>query len=1259
MKIGKTFTITSLLLANAAFAQLATTPEQAATLKAMEAKFRKNFEADRSRADAVAKATSQTLRYKGTNGEIVEFAGFAANGQMLFNKTENLVSGQTISVNKVWPGGSAGTSLTGAGLPGRLGEWDGSAARTTHQEFGGRVTVGDGTVGNEEHATHVAGTMVASGVDGNAKGMSYAATLISNDWNSDEAEMTSAAANGMLLSNHSYGTICGWYQNSTLGRMEWYGDPSISATVDYKFGYYDQQAAEWDDIAYSNPYYLICKAAGNDRSDTYTGSHWVRDLTGNWVQSSATRSPDGQYDCIAGSAVSKNVLTVGAVNKIPNGWSKLSDVSMSSFSGWGPVDDGRIKPDVVAAGVNVYSSTNTSNTAYATLSGTSMATPAVTGALLLVQQHYNNRKGKFMWASTLKGLAIHTADEAGNIGPDYIYGWGLVNISKAIAHINDTTYSGMEEKTLTNAGANSTYTKVVTSDGTKPMRITICWTDLAGTPVAPALNPTDKMLVNDLDIRLTRNSDGVVFMPYILNPAVPAGVATTGDNVRDNVEQIYLSAPQSGVYTVTVSHKNALSAPQNFSMLISGVTGRPVAAFTSDIVSACTGQNITFTDLSTGLPTIRKWYFPGGTPATSTAASPVVTYSAPGKYPVALKVTSALGTDSVYVADYINVGSISLPFLETFESNSPTLSQWHVYNPDNDTTWTLGYVAGPSSGITTAAYIPIYNYANSGQRDGLISPTFSLKGFTTLNLSFKHAYARYFGSSDSLIVYLSTNCGTTWQRIASKGGSTMNTISDQSAQFVPSATTQWCGNGMASCFSVNLTPWIGLDNVKIMIESYNALGNNIYIDNVSLNGVPIKPVANFGMQSTTVCAGQPVNFFDSSQNPVSTWQWTFSGANVTTSNVQNPTGITYSTPGNYTVKLRVSNSTGSDSITRTNYVTVLPAMAAPVVTASGPLTFCSGDNVVLTSDSATSYKWYKDNVAINGENGRTLTVSSAGTYKVEVQNAAGCVLQSSDKVVVVNNTPAPATVTSSITASIFCTGGTVVLTSSAPSGNLWYKNGSLISGATGVTYNVTDSGSYTVRVSGSPCASAPSAPKVYALYPKPVTSSITGSTASNNNKTENYSVTATAGSSYTWTVTNGTQTSGTNTSSIQVKWGSANTGSLTVRETASTGCKADVMSLNVTLTPPAGIDEVTTLGGLKVYPNPADQVIWIEFESMQKQPVEVSLINIIGQKMASDKVTAFSGHYKQQLNVNDLPKGVYFVEVKGESVSRQVKIVIQ
>ena len=110
---------------------------------------------------------------------------------------------------------------------------------------------------------------------------------------------------------------------------------------------------------------------------------------------------------------------------------------ISPYSAWGPVDDGRIKPDIVANGADVFSTLETSDGAYGQMYGTSMANASASGTLALLKEHYmNTHGGAVMKAATLKGLVIHTADECGpSPGPDYQFGWGLLNAESAAAKI--------------------------------------------------------------------------------------------------------------------------------------------------------------------------------------------------------------------------------------------------------------------------------------------------------------------------------------------------------------------------------------------------------------------------------------------------------------------------------------------------------------------------------------------------------------------------------------------------------------------------------------------------------------------------------------------------------------------------------------------------------------------------------------------------------------------------------------------------------
>ena len=471
-------------------------------------------------------------------------------------------------------------NLGGAGV--KVGVWDAGRVRNTHQEFNTtRVVNRNATAPLDDHATHVAGTVGASGFTASAKGMAPSVAIDSWDWSSDYAEMTSSGAatvsgdtTKIPLSNHSYGYDAG--------------------TAD--MGVYNDESVETDQLAVAMPYYLICWAAGNEQ-DLLTAK--------------------GGFQSITYNGLSKNILTVGAINDaISGGVRSPSAGTMSDFSSWGPSDDGRIKPDVVANGVTVNSPIDTSNTAYASYSGTSMAAPSATGsAALLAQLYAREFAGQRMRSSMLKGLLTHTADDLGNAGPDYKFGWGLINVKAAadviMAHKASLAAPKMIEDTLTAAVSSRTHT--FQWDGVSPIRVTLCWTDPVGT--AQADNSRNPNLRHNLDLTVTTPGSTLLrpyVMPFVGNwsDAAMNSVATTGKNNVDNVEQVYVSAPnQAGTYTVTVSRDGALTtSSQVYSLIVTGganveTNPPPVVSLTAPIdgQTVLSGTSVALTATATDL----------------------------------------------------------------------------------------------------------------------------------------------------------------------------------------------------------------------------------------------------------------------------------------------------------------------------------------------------------------------------------------------------------------------------------------------------------------------------------------------------------------------------------------------------------------------------------------------------------------------------------------------------------------------------------
>ncbi len=972
-------------------------------LQQVQLQLNESYRAQRAELEARAKAMQLPMRWKDSQGRELELAGFDELGMPVYYITDNVVAANSTATSRVYPSGNLGYNLTGQGMT--VGEWDGGATRLTHQELAGRATQVDGATTLSDHATHVAGTLIAGGVQPNARGMAYQANLATYDWNNDNAEMAAAGQNGLLVSNHSYGQIAGW--NSSGGQWFWYGNPAISETLDWNFGFYNSKAQQWDQIARNNPFYLIVKSAGNNRNQGPNPgtTHQVRGPNGQWVTSTTVRPRSGPYDCLPTYSVAKNILTVGAVNDLNNGWQSAAGVSMSSFSSWGPTDDGRIKPDIVGNGVGLYSSYSGSNTAYASISGTSMSGPNVSGSLILIQQRFQQVNSRFMRSSTLKALVIHTADEAGpDPGPDYMFGWGLLNTARAVQLIDNIGGQSLLEEHTLESGHTLQFAASHPQAG--PLKVSIAWTDPAGTPPAASLNPTTRMLVNDLDLRLIHVPTNTSYSPWTLNPTLPTAAAQTGDNVVDNVEQVFVANAPAGEYLVVVSHKNTLQQgqPQAFGLVASGLVKGVEANFEALNRFACAGDTVRFANTSVGASQF-QWSFPGGTPATDTTANPRVLYAAPGVYSVSLIVSGAQGSDTLLRQAYVYAGrGLNLPFAEDFESDELTARGWQIQNPDTARGWALANVGGSPTG-TRAAFVDFYNYNASGQRDRLISPPLNLSGLSSATLSFRHAYRQYnAGTNDSLLVKVSVNCGQSWTTVLAVGGNTLATLSASTSSFTPSAASNWCGAGSnLACFNLPLNAFTGQQQVWVQFEAVNAYGNNLYIDDVQVSGVPnVPPVAALTQTLSRLCAGNSVQFADASAGLPTARTWLFPGGTPASSTDPNPTVI-YNQPGNFSVTLIVQNGVGNDTLVLSQAVQVdsVPQVSLPSLPA-----MCSGSGIITLTGGLPAGGYYSG-TGVVGTNQFDPSVAGPGIHDIiytYIQN--GCVGNATAQITV-TATPQP------------------------------------------------------------------------------------------------------------------------------------------------------------------------------------------------------------------------------------------------------------
>ncbi|MGO3688910.1 MAG: S8 family serine peptidase [Psychroflexus halocasei] len=545
---------------------------------------------------------NEPLKVYREDGTFMQAVGInEKTNEFIYRSIYNIDASKSTRTNYLNPNGGLNLNLEGVGM--KIGTWDGAAVLENHQEFsdglfGYRTTNGDnsainGNNGNSDHATHVTGTMIARGINSDAKGMAPKALNVFYDWNNDVAEVTNEAMNGLLISNHSYGIPI--------------YDSGIMQVPEYLPGKYDPTAQEWDEIMYLNPYYLHVVSAGNEGNFNYPNQMAIN------------------RDKLVGEKNSKNNLVVANADDAQisqNG--ELNNVLINSSSSQGPTDDKRIKPDIAGNGTTVLSSVATGGSDYATFSGTSMASPNVAGSLLLLQEYYNLLNDTYMRSSTLRGLACHTADDAGQSGPDPIFGWGLLNTKKAAETIaisaNDTGF--IQELELS---TGTTKTIKVIANGLEDLRASITWLDKPGNVSNTQLNNPTPVLVNDLDLRITKGE--TEYLPYklpnnALNPAI------RGDNIVDNIEIVDVEDAVTGEeYTITITTKSFFLTPQKYSLIITGASNTlNINKFDGDLINVWPNPvknqlNITGTEAFEGQAEVKVYDLSGRLVLSSTKDS--------------------------------------------------------------------------------------------------------------------------------------------------------------------------------------------------------------------------------------------------------------------------------------------------------------------------------------------------------------------------------------------------------------------------------------------------------------------------------------------------------------------------------------------------------------------------------------------------------------------------------------------------------------
>ncbi|MDB2572748.1 S8 family serine peptidase [Schleiferiaceae bacterium] len=373
-----------------------------------------------------------------------------------------------------------------------------------HADYKGRLTsLAGNSIG--DHGDHVAGTIFGAGnIDPTGEGNAPGATMIYYDYPSNLSNIDAHYASyGIRVTNSSYSNGC---------------------NAGYTF-----YAQQMDKDVRDNAALIHVFSAGNSNGSNCgygAGTQWGN-VTGGHKQG-------------------KNVIATANIT---------STDAIAPSSSRGPAADGRIKPDLAAVGTNVYSTIDSHT--YGNKTGTSMSAPGVAGYFAVLHNAFDELQQDTAEAGLLKAIAMNTADDLGNPGPDFIYGYGRVNARKALKVIQDTQF--LSSSITTND--TLTYTISIPA-GVNKFSAMLYWTD------KEASTSASKALVNNLDFEVTDLTGATTYQPWVLDPTPNTTTllygATRGVDTLNNVEQVTLDAPNSGDYRFTVYGTNIPQGPQTF-----------------------------------------------------------------------------------------------------------------------------------------------------------------------------------------------------------------------------------------------------------------------------------------------------------------------------------------------------------------------------------------------------------------------------------------------------------------------------------------------------------------------------------------------------------------------------------------------------------------------------------------------------------------------------------------------------------------------
>jgi len=581
----------------------------------------------------------------------------------------------------------------------------------------------------------------------------------------------------------------------------------------------------------------------------------------------------------------------------------------------------------------------------------------------------------------------------------------------------------------------------------------------------------------------------------------------------------------------------------------------PTADFMADNTTAEVGSTVSFTDLSTNMPTSWSWTFNGGTPSTSTVQNPRVTYNTPGTYAVSLTVTNAQGTDTETKAGYITV-----------TPQSEVLVEWNFPEDSADATADGGISANLTKTISVGGGVGTITYTT----DGASTLCANASGWRNGNNA-KYWKVNFTTTGYESIKLWSKQSGVSTNNYSPKNFKVQYSLNNSTWTDVPDATVTCAANWTSGALDGISLPEACNNQANVYLRwimtSNNAISGTVgrtsysYIDDIIVKGIQIAaaPVAEFTANTTSVCAGTTVTFTDQSTNTPTSWAWNFGDGNTSTE--QNPTH-TYATAGTYTVTLVATNNSGNDTETKTNYITV---NANPTVSIATPETYCAGETAQInaTVSGATSYSWSGPNsytASTQNVSITNATANNSGTYTITITSAASCTATASASLTV-NANP---TLNNVSNGGPYCEGATIALSANGNGGTAYSWIGpdgftSNVQNPTIANADGDNAGTYTATLTNTTTGCSVSAATVVAVNALPMLN------ASNNGpycegSTITLSANGTGGTAYAWSGPNGYTANVANPTIANSTTANAGTYNVTLTN-PTTGCSTEASTV--------------------------------------------------------------------------------------------------